>query len=352
MGPKVETAGSRAATKHVGGLAVARAPHQLCGLGSYPGQVRARIRRRHRRARRRHGSRLLPKTADHRGVEPHRIRFGPRHPGEGTAPLHEREQPVVDVLRRTGPVVGILGEQCEDEGFERERDVRAFPPYAGRPLLDLLVHHRVCGRRPKRAAAGQQLVQGAAQRVQVGRRAGRFADDQLGSHVRGRPDRLAGTRDLRVAGAERDGEAEVEHADRTVRPQDEVGRLEVAVDQGHGVRGRQHRAGLGGDRGRPADGKRAVLGDDVGDADAVDVLHHQVRATVGGDAGVVDRRHAGMLKARGDPGFAVEAPHQLRVGDPVGEPDEFDRDAAVEPQIAGAQTSPMPPRPIGRSSSA
>jgi hypothetical protein len=79
-----------------------------------------------------------------------------------------------------------------------------------------------------------------------------------------------------------------------------------------------------------------VLGDDVGDADAVDVLHHQVRATVGGDAGVVDRRHAGMLKARGDPGFAVKAPHQLRVVDPVGEPDEFDRDAAVEPQIAGA----------------
>ena len=145
-------------------------------------------------------------------------------------------------------------------------------------------------------------------------RAGRFADDQLGSHVRGSADGLAGTRDLRVAGAERDGEAEVEHANRTVRAQDEVGRLEVAVDEGHCVRGRQDRARLRGDCRRPADGERPMLGDDVGDTDRLDVLHDQVRTPVCGDTGVVDRRHTGVLKARGDPGLAVEASYQFRVG--------------------------------------
>jgi hypothetical protein len=90
------------------------------------------------------------------------------------------------------------------------------------------------------------------------------------------------------------------------------------VDERHGVCGRQHSTGLRADRRRPADRQRTVLGDDVGDADALDVLHHQVRAAVRGDAGVVDGRDTGVLQARREPGLAVEAPHQLRVGHPVG----------------------------------
>ena len=79
-----------------------------------------------------------------------------------------------------------------------------------------------------------------------------------------------------------------------------------------------------------------MLGDDVGDADPLDVLHDEVGPPVCGDAGVVDGRYAGVLQARGDPGLAVETPHQFRVGRPVGEPDQLHRDAAVEPEVAGA----------------
>ena len=88
-----------------------------------------------------------------------------------------------------------------------------------------------------------------------------------------------------------------------------------------------------------------MLGDDVGDTDPLDVLHDQVRTPVCGDTGVVDGRHTGVLEARGDPGLAVEASYQFRVGRPVGEPDEFDRDAAVEPEVAGTPDLPHPAAP-------
>jgi len=90
------------------------------------------------------------------------------------------------------------------------------------------------------------------------------------------------------------------------------------VDERHGVCGRQHSTGLRADRRRPADRQRTVLGDDVGDADALDVLHHQVRAAVHDTGVAADGRPYRVLQARREPGLAVEAPHQLRVGHPVG----------------------------------
>ena len=63
-----------------------------------------------------------------------------------------------------------------------------------------------------------------------------------------------------------------------------------------------------------------------------------------GLAGVVDRDDVGVLDRGGRGGLLEEA----RWADGVAEQlrdDDLQRDDAVEPAVAGAETTPMPPRP-------
>ena len=69
---------------------------------------------------------------------------------------------------------------------------------------------------------------------------------------------------------------------------------------------------------------RAVLGD----GNAVDVLHHQVRLSSGRDPAVEERHDVGVLQRGEDLALGAEAPHGVGALQPCG--DELDRDVLRE----------------------
>ena len=77
---------------------------------------------------------------------------------------------------------------------------------------------------------------------------------------------------------------------------DDVRRLDVAVDEAGVVDGRQPVGDLGEHAGRLAGGHRAVLGDDLLDRPAGGVLHGDVRNA----ADLAGRVHAGHVRVVGD----------------------------------------------------
>src|SRR5438094_374499 len=81
--------------------------------------------------------------------------------------------------------------------------------------------------------SGQELVEDDAQTVDVRGRRQRFAGDLLGAHVRGRAGRGAGTGQRHVAVAA--GQAEVHHLGPAALVQQDVRRLEVAVQHAAAV---------------------------------------------------------------------------------------------------------------------
>jgi hypothetical protein len=169
-----------------------------------------------------------------------------------------------------------------------------------------LLHEARVARQLQRQAAGQQLVEEHAERIDVGaavdvRR--QAAVRLLGAHVRRSPHGNAELRqlgDVQQRAVERLGQAEIDHpgAGAAVFPGDQhIVRLDIAVQHAALVRVLDRRADLHEQlqavpRGQPL----AVA--EVGEGQAGDVLHGEVGIAVVGGARVVDPRDPRMIHQR------------------------------------------------------
>ncbi len=260
---------------------------------------------------------------------------------EGAAGGHaargqQQRQVLVDLLGGGGAVLRVLGEQAQDQRFERLGDLRADAAHGQRGLVQVPVEHAERGGTGERDVAAEQFVQQDAERVQVGVRADGAAHGLLGCHVGGRADGGAGVGEAGGVGVHDGGDAEVEDGDRAVLPDHHVARFEVAVDDRHRVHGAEDGAQLGADRDGPLPRVGLVLGEVVGEVGAVDVLHDEEEVLVLA-ARVVHRDQAGVVDLGGDPALAHEAAAQfvgLRARHLVGA-QQFHRHAPVQAPVVG-----------------
>lgn len=230
----------------------------------------------------------------------------------------------------------VLGEQAQDQGFERLRDLGADAAHGQRGLVEVPVQYAERRGSRERDVAAEQFVQQYAECVQVGVRADGAAHGLLGRHVGGRADGGAGVGEAGGVGVHDGGDAEVEDRDGAVLLDHDVARLEVAVDDRHGVHGAEDGAQLGGDRDGPLPGVRIVLGEVVGEVGAVHVLHDEEQLLALA-ARVVHRDQAGVVDLRGDAALAHEPAAQfvgLRPGDLVGA-QQLHRHAPVQAPVVG-----------------
>jgi hypothetical protein len=132
-------------------------------------------------------------------------------------------------------------------------------------------------------------------------------------------------------------DAEVEHLGPrrplVLRDQEDVGRLEIAVDDAFAVGRRQRRADLADDR-RDLGERHRAAPQAIGQRLADQELEHQVRRAVGQLVPVVDLDDVGVAQARRDLGLAAEPGERLGVGD-VGVQDLDRHLLARQPDVAG-----------------
>ena len=191
--------------------------------------------------------------------------------------------------------------------------------------------------------AGEHLVEHDAEREQVRTRIGGAAQRLLGRHVGDGPQHGADHRvgphgergvQRRPAGwrLQELGQPEVEHLHLAACGDDDVGALDVAMDDAPAVRFGQRVGHLPGDVHGLAHGERA-MGDARREDLALDVLHHQeVGALVLAD--VVDGGDVGGPQRRGGPGLGQQAraPFRVRL---AGRGQELERDLASQPRVFG-----------------
>ena len=222
----------------------------------------------------------------------------------------------------------ILGERLEDDGVKRRRDLRVDLRRRLRLLGDLLQRDRDRRVGFEGRATRERLVEHHPDRVEVRRRGHREPLRLLGREVLGRSEHRAGLRDLRRAGA---GDAEVRDPGAALAVDEDVLRLQVAMDDP--VLVRELRAGedLADDLERLAD--REPAADQVLERCALDVLHRDEVPTVG-LAAVVHADDVLVLHPRGRLGLAAEALDELGV---LGEAlvQELQRDPALEHLVVG-----------------
>ncbi|CAM5562379.1 hypothetical protein STENM36S_09314 [Streptomyces tendae] len=260
---------------------------------------------------------------------------------EGAAGGHaargqQQREVLVDLLGGVGAVLRVLGEQAQDQGLERLRDLRADAAHRQRGLVQVPVQHAERRGTGERDVAAEQFVQQHPEGVEVGVRADGAAHGLLRRHVGGRADGGAGVGEAGGVGVHDGGDAEVEDGDGAVLLDHDVARLEVAVDDRHGVHGAQYGAQLGGDRDGPLPRVGLVLGEVVGEVGAVDVLHDEEQLLALA-ARVVHRDQAGVVDLCGHPALAHEPAAQfvgLLSGHLVGA-QQLHRHAPVQAPVVG-----------------
>ncbi len=214
-------------------------------------------------------------------------------------------------------------------------DLRVEPPrrgrFAGEPPGQSLQRRVVGEGRP----AGEEFVEDGPEGVDVGGGGqGAVAAGLFGGHVPRRADDQAGARQ-RLAAEQALGDAEVRQVRSPARVEQDVRRLQVAVQQAVLVRvvdrprDRRHEAG----------GAANVAGDrrPLGEAAPLDQLHAEERdahAAQAPLADLVDRHDVRVVEAGGDLRLGAEAAQRHRVAE-VGGPHDLQRDDAVETQLPG-----------------
>ena len=226
-------------------------------------------------------------------------------------------------------------------GRRKRRQIRFMPE-------DPRQHVRRC-LAAEQALAGEHLVEHHPERPKIGARVNRdarVARRLLRGHVGRRPQNHAHPRGgrgdrgrlpcTRIHGRgriERLRQPEVEHLDGAVLPHNDVGRLEIPMDDARFVRRPQGDGDLPGDRQRVVERQRALC-DALGEGGAFDQLEHQ-RPDAIGLRGAVDLRDVRMVQGGKDPCLPLEARPTVRVGgERVGQ--HLQSYVAVERRIAGA----------------
>ena len=196
---------------------------------------------------------------------------------------------------------------------------------------------------PEGDLAGEDVVEGAAQRIDVAARVDRARMPRLlWRDVVERPHGGAVAGDLLFLG-QVDGEAEVRQLGRPVARDQDVERVDVAVDQPLLLGVLEPERHLADQPRGGARWHRAVLGDDRPEVLALDELHHEVALAVRFPL-VVDPDEVLVLELGADPRLALEARDGPRVIDALGRED-LDGDPPVQPRILGEVDPAHPPLP-------
>ena len=166
-------------------------------------------------------------------------------------------------------------------------------------------------RRIERQAAGQELVEQHAERVDVGARVDLFGADLLGRHVRGRAHAQAGRRQIGAAEGVVDqlGDAEVEQLEAepaSARHAHHVRRLEISVHDADAVRGGERRSEVLHDREHVGDRNRAALAQLLLEVATLQPFHDEVGTPVWKVAELVDVDNVGMVNQVHRLGFLRE----------------------------------------------
>ena len=253
-------------------------------------------------------------------------------------------------LGRAGIAVGRrLGQEPLEHEVQRRWDRLAQSAGGGDRIGEALGHDRLRGRPGVRRLAGQQLVDHAAQAVEIGAAVERgVAERLLRAHVGRGADREPGLGEtVARAGLERAGHPEIgeQRVRRHARlaaggAQEHVLGLEVAVHDAVRVGVRQCVRQLGGPAEDVGERLRAAPAETVAEALALHQRHgvpqhRRAQAGLGGDlAGIEEGKDVGVLKARGEADLAQE-PVGAQAGGQLG-PEDLDRDRAIVADVVGA----------------
>ena len=234
---------------------------------------------------------------------------GPSHVRKPTVGGRTRAQVFGEVRRGGVAVLEPLRERLEAGPLQLGRDLAAELTRGLRLVVAHLPEQFAGVARPERQVAAEHLVEHHAQAVDVGAAVDpvRRARDLLGRHVR------RGTGDDAEFGAARprlvEAEPEVDEDGAAIRREDDVRRLDVAVDDEPGV-GVGQGVGHGGrDPGRLRPGRAVVLQPSA-EVGAFEEIRDDVNLPPV-QADVVDRHDAGVAQLREPAGLLEES---LRLG--------------------------------------
>jgi hypothetical protein len=205
-------------------------------------------------------------------------------------------------------------------------------------------HRGAVGPRPERRGATEQLIQHTPQPIQVRAGIHRSALSLLRGQVGGRPQHRPGPG--QGGGRGRLGDAEVGHLHPPIITKQHVGGLDVAVYQPLGVGGGQRRADLDRELGGPAGRQPALAVEQLGQALARHVLHHQVEL-FGVGAAVEHGHDVGMAQPGRGAGLPLEPLHERRVLG-VGRAEHLDRDLPLQHPVGGQVHPGHPAHPEQR----
>jgi len=183
---------------------------------------------------------------------------------------HGRQAPRED--RRIADSLGrVLGQEIDEDRLEFLGDAWGVLPHRQRHLGALLLEHLDERVGDQRRPARQDRIEDTTQAVQVGPGADGSGIGLFGRHEVGRSQHVAGGRQPRLA--EQAGDAEVRELDRSVVGDQQVGGLDVAVDDAAVVGVLQRGADCDAHFGRFAPVKMPAGQQFVLQAAAVDVFH-------------------------------------------------------------------------------
>jgi hypothetical protein len=184
----------------------------------------------------------------------------------------------------------------------------------------------------ERGAAGEEFEGDDAEGVEVARDAerGAAAGEGFGGEVVGRAED-AGFGGEVATDFELCGETEIGETG-FVAVEEDVGRLEVAVEDALGVGGGEGDGDFAEERGGLA-GREGPLAETVGEVAAVDVVHREIRVR-GGAAGIVDGDDVRVAEAGDGLGFAEKTHFQIG-GGALAEREGFEGDDAAEVALGG-----------------
>ena len=215
------------------------------------------------------------------------------------------------------PLRRVFGEHSGDEALER---VRHLGPYLREPRRVLEERLRQDGGQitaRERRVPREAFEENTPEREDVGARVEELVPaGLLGRHIADGADRKAHRRELVVHLNARDAEVDELRLVRFASDQEQVARLDVAMDRPAGVRERERRGGRSGDGERLGDGERA-LDETLGEALALEPFHREeLHAVVRRPVGDVpdDRR---VLELREDARLALESWDRVLVGEAV-----------------------------------
>ena len=238
----------------------------------------------------------------------------------------------------------VLRQQLGDDRLERPRHVGDELVERRRVVVHLPVgdaHRVVAG---ERRTPGDHLVHHDAERVEVAARVGLGALGLLRREVRRRAHHRAGLGEVRLGRrVEGPGDAEVGDLHRAVRADEDVRRLDVAVDEPGGVGEAEGGGDLAGDLGRLLRREVAVGAQDVGERAPVDVLHGDEvgRGVLAPVEHVDDVR---VVEVGGRLGLAAEALDEVGVDGELGE-QHLDRHLAIEQAVVAEEHVGHPAAP-------